>query len=289
MREHTPSTQTAPHGTKEMADPSHSQLKHEYKKLENKFDDLHKEYQASKRENREQSLELRALNQQIVQLQEQLRVRNEQIDPHKDQARKEKQERQTLIERIHQQDDTIAHREHELCQRKTLIESMTMQTREANDEKINLELIISKLARKNQELSENLTECKDDLLRLQPPGQISDSEIGAQFDSFHQHISRIVDDETEDLQRLELRFDNLISEDERVPKLFRKHLTADHVQLGRKYPDSQPLIIRYVIQSCLESIIFNNDNHLFGLDSRTTALLKEIEQGMKQLEPRRGT
>lgn len=261
------------------------QLRQQYRKLEKAYDELYVEYKGLERENREQSLDMRDLKKQNAVLQESKRHNAHVTDSHREQARKERQE---LIERLQLQDEHISQLKHELHKRKAHMDSLTMQTREANEEKANLEFVNQKLANQNRVLSENLTECKDDLLRLQPPSQKSDSEISEQYSNLHQHISRWVDDETEDSQMLEQRFEALGANVDDLPESLRKYIKSDHLRLARKYPSAQPLILRYLVQSYLNDCIFSDEIFFFGLDLRTTQLLMGIEQGMGRLEPQRG-
>lgn len=277
-----------------MADTSY-QARQKFRKLESSYDDLLLDFRDQQKENREQSLELRDLKKQNAllqevkrqhaQLQDAHRARNEMTDNQREQIRKERQE---LIEQVHLQEDIILQLKHEIHKRKNHMESLTLQTREANEEKANLELANQKLAKQNRALSENLTECKDDLLRLQPPSQMSDSEISDQYSNLHQQISRWVDDETEDSQMLEYRFENIMAKNDDLPEILRKYIRNDHLRLAKKHPNAQPLILRYIIHSYLDDCIFGDDIHFFGLDSRTTELLRGIEQGMGRLEPQRG-
>lgn len=272
-----------------------SDLKREYKRLESDYDKLLQDFRFCQRENRDQSLELRDLKKQIVhlqninrqneQLQETFRARNQTTDGQKEQVRRERHE---LAEQFYRQEDTIEHLRHELFKRKNFTESLTIQTREANEQKSNLEVVNRKLARQIKELSENLTECKDDLLRLQPPSQMSDSELSEQYSNLHQQISRWVDDRTEDSQLLEERFEALSSTIENSPGLLQKYIKNDYLRLAAKHPNSQPLILRHVIHSYLDACIFRDDICLFGLDTGTTNFLKGVEQGMTLLEPQRG-
>ena len=292
-KDNTTSKPVLSHG-KEMADTTH-QLRQQLKKLESSHNDLLADFRDVERENREQSLELRDLRKKIavlqdvkrqnVQLKDELRARSETTDTQREQIRKERQE---LIEQLHLRDDVVAQLQNEILKRKSHMDFLTMQTREANEEKANLELANQKLTKRNRALSENLTECKDDLLRLQPPTQMSDSEISEQFSNLLQQISRWVDDETEDSQMLEFQFENAAAKTDELPELLRKYIRSDHLRLAKKYPNAQPLILRYIIQCYLDDCIFGDDIHFFGLDLSTTEVLKGIEQGMERLEPQRG-
>lgn len=253
----------------------------------------------SHRETRDQSLELRDLKKQNAQLQESkrqntqlqaqlqeaLRHRAQFTDNKREQMRKE---RDDMIHHIQQQEDIINRLKHDLFNRKSHMESLTLQTREAVEKKEIVEDGNRKLTKLNRELSENLTECKDDLLRLQPPSQISDSGVSDQYSVLHQQISRWVDDETEESQPLEQRFESLPMSGDGLPELLRKYLDIDDLRLAKKHPYTQPLVLRHLINSFLQDHILREDIDLFGLNPSTVALIKGIEQGMKLLEPKRG-
>lgn len=167
------------------------------------------------------------------------------------------------------------------------MEFLTGQTREANEEKASVEAECRKLQRQVRDLSASLTECKDDLMRLQPTSQVSDNEISDQYSDLDQQISGWVDDKTEDSQILEDQFDK-IKAIEDLPELFRDYISNDQLRMAKKYPDSQPILVRYLVHRYLETFVFDNDIYLFGLDSKNIALLRGLEEGMKLLEPRRG-
>lgn len=162
------------------------------------------------------------------------------------------------------------------------------QTREANDGKERLEAEARKLQRQIRDFSANLTECRDDLLRLQPTSQVSDNEISEQFSNLDQQIAGWVDDKTEDATALEEKFGSSKTVDG-LPEMLRMFATPDHLRLAKKYPSSQPLLLRYFVHCYLRTFILSSDVYLFGLDARTIALLQGMEEGMKQLEPCRGT
>lgn len=275
-----PSTNVSDHGSLHKI----KRDKRDPRDLQDDFDEACRDVKSLTRENREQSLELRSLKKQNAQLIETCRSRSDHVDDHRDQVQ---HERSKFYEHVEMLEDQIAYLKQELQRRKTLAESLTVQTREANAEKAKAELSLKKLQKQNRDLNENLTECKDDLLRLQPPSTTPDSEIAEQYSSLSQQISRWVDDETEDLQATEARFDGL-TKNEDLPEPLKSYLTDEQIQLGKKHPDAQPYILRYIIHSFLESCMLGNDVYLFGLDSRTITLFEGIEQGMLALEPARG-
>lgn len=258
--------------------------------------ELKQELKASERVIRDQSLELRDLKRQNahmqelkrhnMQLQDAHRSRTQSTDNLREQLRKE---RDDLVRHIHQQNDGIYHLKQDLLSNKSHMQSLTMQTREAMENKENLEDVNRKLKQVNRELSDNLTECKDDLLRLQPPSQMSDTEVSEHYSILHQHIARWVDDETEEPQLLEQRFDALPMNEDDLPERLRECLASENLRLAKKNPNAQPLVLRHLIFSFLGAHILREDVELFGLDSATTEVIRGVERGMKLLEPKRGT
>lgn len=246
-------------------------------------DELRRANRLLDRESREQSIKLHNLKKENELLLEQCRQRGERVDSHRDQIQ---HDRHKFYEHVETLKEEITYLNQELQRRKALAENLTMQTREANEEKVGLEHSMRKLQKQIRELSENLTECKDDLLRLQPPSGIPDSEVAEQYSNLAQQISRWVDDVTEDSQATEAQFESLAKHMD-VPELLKPYLTDEHIRLGRKSPNSQPYILRYVIHRYLESCMLGHDIYLFGLDMRSIALLEGMEQGMKELEPPR--
>lgn len=254
-----------------------------------------REVKENERVIREQSLELRDWKKQYAKLQETGRQtmasqdtshnRTQSIDHQREQMRLEHDE---LLHHLEQQRETINDLRHELYQRKSHAESLTLQTREAVEKKEDLEHTIRKLKQLNRELSENLTECKDDLLRLQPPSQISDTEVSEHYSVLLQQIARWVDDETEDSQLLEQRFEALPANSDELPEMLLDHLSNENLKLAKKYPSAQPLVLRHLITLFLDAHILTGNVELFGLDDSAAAVIRGVEYGMKQLEPRRG-
>ncbi|CAF9922409.1 hypothetical protein IMSHALPRED_005680 [Imshaugia aleurites] len=264
--------------------------------LQKAYDEAHRDLQHSTRENRDQSLELRDQKRRLTKIQEQNAQLREQNGLLREacqayQARGEKlskSERNKYNENFEMLENHISNLQHERHKRETHMESLTEQTREANDGKDRLEGEVRKLQRQMRDLSANLTECKDDLLRLQPTSQVSDNEVSEQFSNLDQQIAGWIDDRTEDPTAMEENIGSIKTVDD-LPELLRMFATPDHLRLAKKHPDSQPLLLRYFIHCYLQTFILSSDVYLFGLDSRNIALLQGMEEGMKQLEPRRGS
>ena len=267
-------------------------LEKDYRDLQNAYSDSRRDLQSTSRENRDQSLELRDLKRRLAKLQEQnAEVREENgLLREAYQARGEKlskSERNKYNEKFEMLENHISHLQHERHKRETHMEFLTEQTREANNAKERLEAEARKLQRQMRDLSANLTECKDDLLRLQPTSQVSDNEVSEQFLNLDQQIAGWIDDQTEDSAMLEGNLGSLKTVDD-LPEQLRMFATPDYLRLAKRYTDSQPLLLRYFIHCYLQTFILSGEVYLFGLDERTIALLQGMEEGMKQLEPRRG-
>lgn len=289
------STSKPLHSTKLTESETLRALEKDFQDLQKAYDDARRSLQFSGRENRDQSLELRDLKRRLAKLQEQngqLREQNgllrETYQAHQTRGEKlSKSERNKYNEHFEMLENHISHLQHERHKRETHMEFLTEQTREANDGKERLEAEARKLQRQMRDLSANLTECKDDLLRLQPTSQISDNEISEQFSNLDQQIAGWVDDRTEDSTVLEEKIGSMKTVDD-LPEILRMFATVENLRLARKFPDSQPLLLRYFIHCYLQTFMLSSDVYLFGLDGRNIALLQGMEEGMKQLEPRRG-
>jgi len=268
------------------------QLTKELHQLQKDYESARRDLKAVSRENRDQSLELRDLkktnalsherNVQLqegnAQLREAMRARGEKLS---------NSEKSRYHEHFEYLEEQISRLKYERQKREVHMEFLTEQTRGANEEKASIELEARKLQRQVRDLSTNLTECKDDLLRLQPTSQVSDNEISDQYSNLDQQISGWVDDKTEDSQILEAQVDKIKTVDD-LSELFQNYLCNDHLQMAKKYSASQPILIRYLVHGFLRTFVFDDDIYLFGLEPRYIALLKGLEEGMKLLEPRRG-
>ncbi|KAL6714235.1 hypothetical protein ACLMJK_007658 [Lecanora helva] len=251
---------------------------------------LLKELKAAHRENRDQSLELRDvkkqnaiahekysnLREQNSQLREMLQARGEKIS---------RGEKAKYLEHFEMLESHISHLQYERKKREGHMEFLTEQTREANEEKSSLESECRRLQRQVRELSSNLTEARDDLLRLQPmmSQQVPDNEIADEYASLDQAIVGWIDDQTEDSELLEEQFDKIQGLDD-LPDLFSGSLSNDQLRAAKKYPESQPMVLRYLIHRSLGRSIFDKELFLFGLDDRTIALLKGIEEDSTTLK-----
>ena len=134
-------------------------------------------------------------------------------------------------------------------------------------------------------LEGELQACKDDLFRLQPVSQTSDSEIVQQYESLNTSICEWVEDEVsrcmDNWQKLD--------DDESSPLLFHHNRDSYAKKLLATYPDTAgEYIIRYRLQHMLHYLFYNEAIFLFGLHPGDALLLQTIEEGMETLQPERG-
>ncbi|KAL9027517.1 MAG: hypothetical protein Q9196_003963 [Gyalolechia fulgens] len=264
-------------------DMDSKQAEHDNRSLRREYDDVRHDLRIAWRENKEQATELRDLKKQNAHLKETMRTQG---DPKsfKDQIMSE---RRRFYEHVDMLDDHIAHLKHQLEKTKLHMDQLTFQTREANEEKATYENRLQTLQKQNARLNEDLTECRDDILRLQPPCQIPDSKIAEEYANLHQQIASWVDDEAEDSLSMETQLGNLLA-DKDAPELLKSTLDHDLIKATKKYPDAEPLILRYIIQTLIHRSILADDIYLFGLDEHNVDVLRSIAHAMEDLEPKRG-
>ena len=126
-------------------------------------------------------------------------------------------------------------------------------------------------------------------MRLQPTSQVADSEIGDRFSALCEQITTWVDNQTEDTDALEDRFDKIKTvEDLNMDPILGHYLNENHIRLIQDVPDALPMLVQYLIHCCLVQYVLGNEIFFYGLDIRNIGLLKEVEDGMKKLEPARG-
>lgn len=259
------------------------QLEKEHRTLKKDYEEVRQDLRTAWRENREQSLELRDLKRQNAHLKESMH--NQEIPKsYKDQIMSE---RRKFYQHVDLLEDHIAHLKHQLEKTKLHMDQLTFQTREANEEKASYESKLQNLQKQNSRLNEDLTECRDDILRLQPPSQIPDSKITDEYVNLYQQIASWVDDEAEDSSSMETQLEFLHT-DKEAPELLKTYIDNELVRTTRKYSDAEPLLLRHTIQLHLHRRILADDLYLFGLDDHSITLLRTIAHSMEDLEPNRG-
>ncbi|KAL8948276.1 MAG: hypothetical protein Q9222_005524 [Ikaeria aurantiellina] len=258
------------------------QLKSENRTLRKDYEEVRQDLRTAWRENKDQAQELRDLKKQNTALKE---IARGQGDPksYKDQIMSE---RRKFYEHVDMLEDHIAHLKHQLEKTKLHMDQLTFQTREANEEKAAYEGKLQGLQKHNARLNEDLTECRDDILRLQPPSQIPDSKIAEEYSNLYQQIASWVDDEAEDSASMEVQMGN-VHVDKDAPDLLKPYLDNDLIRLSKRYSEAEPLVLRHLIQLHLHRCILADDIYLFGLDEHNVTILRSIAHSMEDLEPKR--
>ncbi|KAI4113044.1 MAG: hypothetical protein LQ345_005896 [Seirophora villosa] len=250
--------------------------------LRRDYDDAKQELRLASRENKDLSTELRDLKKQNAHLKETMRTQAD-SKSFKDQILSE---RRKFYEHVNMLEDHIGHLKHQLEKTKLHMDQLTFQTREANEEKASYESKLQNLQKQNNRLNEDLTECRDDILRLQPPSQIPDSKIADEYNNVYQQIASWVDDEAEDASSMETQLANLFA-DKDAPELLKSVLDNDLIRVAKKYPDAEPLLLRYIIHVHIHRCILDDAIYLFGLDEHNEIILRSIARAMEDLEPKR--
>jgi FtsZ-binding cell division protein ZapB len=249
---------------------------------------------------REQSWEIEDLKEQIVQLPQEkkqiaqlLEVQRDGVQSTEDDREQLRKVKAHLLGHIQQRDHVIARLKHELCNRNESIQSLTKQMRDAVEKQENLEAINRSVAERNWDLSQTnsglIKENWDLIMRYLPLNVMSDDVLRNQWDGLHGSISSWVDQATLEPEELEERLESLPATLDEWPELVRTHLGNGHVRMAKEYLVTQPLLLKYFINCFLAASILSEDTCLFGLHSAVVGFMRDTEQGMKLLKPKRGT
>ena len=141
-----------------------------------------------------------------------------------------------------------------------------------------------------QEITEDLQKCKDELFNLQPPNQVSDTHISAEWEALCSGITTWIDDHSGGIEDLRIRLRELSTNKEFSKALSEywgedRQLIANHYSQGSHILDE---LLRYNIHCFLEEKVFGDRVYMVGLYPPEAKLLLTIERKLAQLEPRRG-
>ena len=260
----------------------------EYDDLKSAYADLKQQYKICNRENREQSLELRNIKRQNVTLKETYIKIQDELHSDPSHGKLSKHEKSKYLEHFDYLEQKADHYKNEFQKRETHLTYLTKQTRDANSDREAIEDDNRKLQRKIRELSTNLTECRDDLLRLQPTSQQTpDTEIVDRYSNLCQQVAGWVDDQTEDPDVLEQYFDQLKGIND-LPQELRGDVSIRQFKFAKQSSECLPLLLQYLIHCRIQAEVLGPQIFVFGLDEGHVALLQGIEEGMTELEPKRG-
>ena len=168
--------------------------------------------------------------------------------------------------------------------------TITAQLEKSQAEKAKLEEIARNTRSKLRAKEEELQKCKDELFDLQPPSQISDAQIGNEWERLCESITRWIDDQAGGTGSVypELKRLRQMDDFNGTVALYWGNDRQELVQHASHYPYIIDVLIRYNIHCLLEETIFDKSVYMFGLRIRSAKLLTMIEKQMNALEPRRG-
>ena len=126
--------------------------------------------------------------------------------------------------------------------------------------------------------AKQLQSCKDDLFRLRPSAQVTDSDIVAHYDSLCQKISEWVGSEL-------FGFEERSSDS--TPAITDGG-NPDWKALLDRVRKVDEYLVRSIIHTQFQERFFGGQTLYFGILSQDTKRLHEIMEGMVSLEPRKG-
>ena len=143
---------------------------------------------------------------------------------------------------------------------------------------------------KLQAKEEELKKCKDELFDLQPPSQVSDAQIGNEWERLCGNITRWIDDQAGGTGSLYSELKRL-RETNKFNDTLALYWGDDRQELANhtsRDPYVIDVLIRYNIHCLLEERVFDKSVFMFGLRRKSAELLARIEKQMDALEPPRG-
>lgn len=137
------------------------------------------------------------------------------------------------------------------------------------------------LRRELAESQQALIACKDDIFRLQPKTQLSDSDVLKAFESICQEVVNWIDEEIDAFETAK--------SNSRPEQIFSANAESAFAQFLRRYPERGEYLVQYTIHLCLYEHLFGPNIYLFGLPSGASSFLQQTEQSMMKLNSVRGT
>lgn len=140
-----------------------------------------------------------------------------------------------------------------------------------------------------EDISEELRKCKDELFNLQPPNQVADTQIGAEWEALCSSITTWIDDQSGGIGDLRCRLIELKGKE--LSKSFDEYWGEDRQLIANAYSKTSNILdelLRYNIHCLLEDRVFDDRVYMVGLRSSDAELLHVIEQNLGKLEPQRG-
>lgn len=170
---------------------------------------------------------------------------------------------------------------------KTLYESTTSQLLEAERRRKQAEENTEIALLRVQDISEELQNCKDELFNLQPPNQVADAHISAEWEALCSSITSWIDDRSGGIQDLRCQLMELKAK-KQLSETVDKYWGEDRQLIADHYSNPLEDLLRYNIHCLLEDRVFNHRVYMVGLHPKEAELLHTIEHSMARLEPQRG-
>lgn len=125
-----------------------------------------------------------------------------------------------------------------------------------------------------------LSNCRDELFRMQPLAQVPDSEILHDFETLCQNISNWIDEEISNYES---------SHPEASPnQIYSDGGNANLLELLNTFPEAGEHFVRYHVHYHLCQKILRSDLQLLGLTTAVEEAIQSAEESMHHLTPARG-
>ena len=144
---------------------------------------------------------------------------------------------------------------------------------------------------KIQDVSEELQRCKDELFNLQPPNQVADTSISAEWEALCANITNWIDDQAGGIDDLRSQLRELKAKEE-FSDIIDRYWGKDRQLLANHYSKEISILddlLRFNIHCLLENRVFDGRVYMVGMRCSDAELLRTIELDMAGREPQRGT
>ena len=130
-------------------------------------------------------------------------------------------------------------------------------------------------------LQQELQASRDILYSLQPVNQVSDAEIVTTYENLSQRIALWVECAISWAEKTEAKGSDAL-------EICHDNLYGGAAEFSVGYPETPDFLAHHIIVSYIQQAFWNPDVVLFGIDTITNSLLKNIEDSMSLLKPARG-
>ena len=170
---------------------------------------------------------------------------------------------------------------------KKFYKHVTDQLQASEQSRTVAEAKVRTLESRAQDLEIELRACKDELFSLQPADQVTDSQIGADWDNLCRNIVHWIDNQSGGLSSLSSQLQELLANDkfnDAISFFWGKETQI----LAKHHPNILEDLLRYNIHLLLERNIFNENLYMLGILKKETTVLSFVENSLSTLEPKRG-